>query len=105
MTATDAGPPTSARPGKRAGEPGRVDPPIRGLTLGGVGGELALDGAQETDLGRDLRSEISERDRRVAAVELERRVGRGDPLGGPLGALMVVRRLHDHRGDPLRRRP
>ena len=66
-----------------------------------MGGELGLDGAQQPDLGGDLGGEVGERDRGVTGVELDGGFGCGDPLGGPVGALVVVRCLHDHRRDPL----
>ena len=83
--------------GQGAGEPGGVDPPVAGLAFGGVGGELGLDGAQQADLGGDLGGQVGERDRRVAGVELERRLGGGRStrrpgrrLGGSLEALAIT---------------
>ena len=83
--------------GQGASQPGRVDPPVAGLAFGGVDGELGLDGAQQADLGGDLGGQVGERDGGVAGVELERRLGGGDPLGGPLDALVAVRGLGDER--------
>ncbi|MGH9002582.1 MAG: hypothetical protein ACRDYV_05580, partial [Acidimicrobiia bacterium] len=63
--------------------------------------EFGLGGAQQPDLGGDLRGQVRERDRGVAGVELDRRLRGGDPLGGPFRALVVVRRLGDQRAEPL----
>jgi hypothetical protein len=56
-----------------------------------VGGQLGLGGAQQVDLGVDLGSQLLPGDGGVVAVQLQRGVGGGQPLGGPLGALLTGR--------------
>jgi hypothetical protein len=64
-------------------------------------GDLGVDGAQEADLGGDLGGQVLERDRGVTVVQLDGRLGRGDPRRGPLAAwwpcdalvISAVRRL------------
>ena len=62
MAATRAGPPTSATPGRvRASRSGR--PTGSRSPVGGVGGELGLDGAQQPDLGGDSAARSAKRPR------------------------------------------
>jgi hypothetical protein len=56
-----------------------------------VGGQLGLGGAQQPDLAVDLGGQILEGDGGVVAVQLEGGVGGGQPLLGPLGALLTGR--------------
>ncbi len=91
-----------AEAGQRPGQGAVVDPVVDVLAFAGVTGELGLGGAQQPDLGGDLGGQVRERDRGVAGVEVDRRLRGGNPLAGPLGALVVVRRLGDHRAHPLR---
>jgi hypothetical protein len=77
--------------GQAAGQRRRVDLPVAGLPLVGVGGQLGLGGAQQADLGLDFGGQVLEGDCGVVAVELEGGAGGGQPLGGPLGALLTGR--------------
>jgi len=65
-----------------------------------VGGQLGLGGAQQPDLGGDLGGQFLPGDGGVVAVQLERGVGGGQPLGGPVGALLTGRCGGQHPLQP-----
>ena len=86
--------------GQAAGKCERVDPAVADLPLGSVAVQLDLDGAQQPDLGGDLGGQILEGDGRMLAVQLQRGLGGGQPLGGAGGALLAVGGLGDQAGQP-----
>ncbi len=86
--------------GQSAGELAGVGPSVGGFPFGGVDRQFRLDRAQQPYFGGDLGGEVSECHRRMIVVELDRSLGAGQPLLGPRGALMIARRLDDHRGQP-----
>jgi len=52
--------------------------------------EFGLGGAQQTDLRLDLGGQVGEGHSGVVAVQLQRGVGGGKPLGGATGVLLAV---------------
>jgi hypothetical protein len=62
--------------------------------------EFGLGGPEQADLGVDLGGQVGEGHRGVVAVQLQRGVGGGKPLGSALGALLTVRSLGDQPAKP-----
>ena len=79
----------------------RIDLRIRVLAFGRMRCKFVLDRAQQPDLGRDLGGDVSECDRGMAGVELDRSVRSSEPFVCTFDPIVILRRLDDHRRDAL----
>jgi hypothetical protein len=90
------GPADGGQAGQAAGQGRGVDPLVAGLPLPGVPLQLGLGSPQQPDLAGHLGGQLGEGNRGVVTVQLQCGAGGGQPVGGPLGALLTGRCAGQH---------